>query len=199
MTADNRLVLLGHVSTAHGLRGEVLIKTYTGEPKAIGAYGALVDETGTRRFDVKVVRVTDKGVIARIGGVGDRNAAEAIKGTKLYVARAQLPAATEGEYYHADLIGLDAVSETGEKVGHVVAVQNFGASDLLEIRLEGSIKTEFIPFTDACVPTVDIVGRRVVVSRPEMIEGGDAEDDGSADDEGSGGPADERQDPPSRE
>lgn len=180
MTAEHRMVLLGHISTAHGLRGEVLIKTYTGEPKAIGAYGALVDETGTRRFDVKVVRVTDKGVIARIGGVGDRTAAERIKGTKLYVAREQLPAAAEGEYYHADLIGLDAVSETGEKIGHVVAVQNFGASDLLEIRLEGSIKTELLPFTDACVPTVDIPGHRVVVRRPEIIEGDQPGDDEDA-------------------
>lgn len=177
MTADNRMVLLGHVSTAHGLRGEVLIKTYTGEPKAIGAYGPLADETGGQRFDVKVVRVTDKGVIARIGGVGDRNAAEKFKGTKLYVSRDKLPAAGEGEYYHADLIGLDAVSETGEKIGHVVAVQNFGASDLLEIRLEGTIKTELLPFTDACVPTVDLAGRRVVIHRPAMIEGDQADDD----------------------
>lgn len=177
MTADNRMVLLGHVSTAHGLRGEVLIKTYTGEPKAIGAYGPLADETGGHRFDVKVVRVTDKGVIARIGGVGDRNAAEKIKGTKLYVSRDKLPAAAEGEYYHADLIGLDAVSETGEKIGHVVAVQNFGASDLLEIRLDGTIKTELLPFTDACVPTVDLAGHRVVIHRPAMIEGDQPGDD----------------------
>lgn len=177
MTADNSLVLLGHVSTAHGLRGEVLIKTHTAEPKAIAAYGALCDETGARRFDVKVVRVTEKGVIARLGGVGDRTAAEKLKGTKLYVARAQLPAAAEGEYYHADLIGLDAVSERGEPIGHVVAVQNFGASDLLEIRLEGTRQTEFIPFTDAAVPTVDIAARRVVVRMPELVEGDTSEED----------------------
>ncbi len=176
MTAEPRMVLLGHISTAHGLRGEVLIKTYTGEPNAIGTYGSLVDETGTRRFDVKVVRVTEKGVIARIGGIGDRTAAEGIKGTKLYVSRGQLPDAGEGEYYHADLIGLDAVSETGEKIGHIVAVQNFGASDLLEIRLDGTIKTELIPFTNACVPTVDIAGHRVIICRPAMIEGDDVPD-----------------------
>lgn len=191
MTARQPMVLLGQISTAHGLRGEVLIKTYTGEPKAIGAYGALVDETGSRRFDVKVVRVTEKGVIARIGGIDDRTAAERIKGIKLYVARAQLPDAGEGEYYHADLIGLDAVTEGGEKIGHVLAVQNFGASDLLEIRLEGSIKTELIPFTDACVPTVDIAGRRIVVRMPEMIDGDRPEQDDDAEppeDEPSGNP-----------
>ena len=127
MTAEPRRVLLGHISAAHGLRGEVLVKTYTGEPRDIAAYGPLTDETGAHRLELKVVRVTDKGVIARVAGVGDRTAAERIKGVKLYVGRDRLPVAAEGEYYHADLIGLDAVSEAGERIGHVVAVQNFGA------------------------------------------------------------------------
>lgn len=186
MTADKRLVLLGHVSAAHGLRGEVLVKSYTAEPAAIAGYGALVDEAGRRRFELKVVRVTDKGVIARVGGIGDRTAAELLKGTRLYALREQLPAAVEGEYYHADLVGLAAVSEGGEKIGEVVAVQNFGAGDLLEIRLEGSLKVELVPFTDASVPTVDVAAGRLVVRMPELVEG---EDDGeeSPDDRGSTG------------
>ncbi len=175
MTAEPRRVLLGHISAAHGLRGEVLVKTYTGEPRDIAAYGPLTDETGAHRLELKVVRVTDKGVIARVAGVGDRTAAERIKGVKLYVGRDRLPVAAEGEYYHADLIGLDAVSEAGERIGHVVAVQNFGAGDLIEIRLEGSIRTELVPFTDAAVPVVDVAAGRVVVRPPELVDG-DAEE-----------------------
>lgn len=171
MTAEPRRVLLGHISAAHGLRGEVLVKTYTGDPRDIAAYGPLTDETGAHRLELKVVRVTDKGVIARVAGVADRTAAERIKGAKLYVARDRLPVAAEREYYHADLIGLDAVSEAGERIGHVVAVQNFGAGDLIEIRLEGSIRTELVPFTDAAVPVVDVAAGRVVVRPPDLVEG----------------------------
>ena len=96
--ADNR-VLLGQISAAHGIRGEVTIRTFTATPEAIAAYGPLTDKSGLRSFTVKVVRVTDKGVVARISGVGDRNGAEALRGTELYVDRAALPQIAEAEYY----------------------------------------------------------------------------------------------------
>ena len=161
------MVLLGHVSAAHGIRGEVLVKSYTGDPAAIGDYGPLADETGARQVTLKVVRVTPKGVIARIVGVADRNGAEALHGMKLYVARAQLPPAADDEFYHADLIGLRAVTVTGEAVGEVIAVQNFGAGDLLEIRLAGRGRTEFVPFTKDFAPTVDLASGTVTVIMPK--------------------------------
>ena len=104
--------------------------------------------------------------MARLEGVGDRTAAEALKGVELYVDRDRLPAAAEGEFYHADLIGLAAVDPEGKRIGEIVAVQNFGAGDLLEIRLAGSGKTELVPFTDATIPEVDIAAGRVVVAMP---------------------------------
>jgi 16S rRNA processing protein RimM len=159
-------VLLGRIAGAHGIRGEVLIHTYTEAPESIGAYGALYDASGSRQLKIKVVRVTPKGVIARVAGVADRNAAEALKGIELYVERAQLPAAAEGEYYHADLVGLTAVDGEARTIGRIVSVQNFGAGDLLEIRLTGSSKTELVPFRDAFVPEVDLVARRAVVLLP---------------------------------
>ena len=131
-------ILLGRIAGAHGIRGEVLIKTFTEAPENIGAYGPLSDASGTRTFKIKSVRATPKGVVARLAGVDDRNAAEALKGIELYVERARLPAAAEGEFYHADLIGLTAVDGDGKPIGEIVAVQNFGAGDLLEIRLAGS-------------------------------------------------------------
>ena len=128
-------ILLGHISTAHGVRGDVVIKSLTEDPADIATYGPLSDEDGQRQFDIKVVRVTNKGVIARVAGVTDRNAAEALRGTKLYVDRHKLPALEADEVYHTDIIGLIARRGDGSEVGEIVAVQNFGAGDLLEIRL----------------------------------------------------------------
>ena len=156
-------ILLGRIAGAHGIRGEVLIKTFTQAPENIGAYGPLSDASGARTFKVQGARATPKGVVARIQGVADRNAAETLKGVELYIERDRLPAAAEDEFYRADLIGLAAVDRGGQPLGEIAAMHNFGAGDLLEIRLAGSSKTELVPFTDASVPEVDIAARRVVV------------------------------------
>ena len=99
---------------AHGIRGEVLIHAFTAAPENIAAYGPLSDAAGARAFEIESARVTAKGVVARLEGVADRNAAEALKGVELYVDRDRLPAAAEGEFYHADLIGLAAVDPQGK-------------------------------------------------------------------------------------
>ena len=144
----------------------MVIHAYTMAPEDIGAYGPLFDKAGERSFEVANARLTAKGVVARFEGVGDRTAAEALKGVELYVDRDRLPAAAEGEFYHADLIGLAAVDPEGTHIGEIVAVQNFGAGDLLEIRLAGSGRTELVPFTEATVPEVDIAAGRAVVAMP---------------------------------
>jgi 16S rRNA processing protein RimM len=159
-------ILLGRISGAHGIRGEVVIHAYTVTPESIGAYGPVFDKAGTRSFEVASARATPKGVVARLKGVGDRTAAEALKGVELYVNRDRLPAAAEGEFYHADLIGLAAVAPEGMQIGEIVAVQNFGAGDLLEIRLAASGKIELVPFTEAVVPEIDIAAGRAVVAMP---------------------------------
>ena len=159
-------VLLGRIAGAHGIRGDVLIKTFTQAPENIGAYGPLSDESGARSFKLASTRVTPKGVVARVQGVADRNGAEALKGIDLYVERTRLPAAVAEEFYHADLIGLAAADVQGKLIGEIIAVQNFGAGDLIEIRLSGSSKTEFIPFTEAAVPEIDMTTGRVVVVLP---------------------------------
>ncbi len=155
-------ILLGRIAGAHGIRGEVLIKPFTEHPEDIATYGPLDDGAG-RTLDIKAARVTSKGVVARIEGVSDRNGAEALKGAPLYVDRTRLPAPEEGEFYHADLIGLAAVDPDGRPVGEVVGVYNHGAGDLIEVRLAQSGKTELVAFTDAFVPEVDLAARRVVV------------------------------------
>ena len=166
--AKPRRILLGRIAGAHGIRGEVIIHAYTATPESIGAYSPLSDADGRRMFAVVSARVTQKGVVARLEGVTDRNAAEALKGVELYVDRERLPATRADEFYHADLVGLAAVEPSGEALGTIVAVHNFGAGDLLEIRLAATGKTELIPFTDQVVPDVDIAAGRAVVVMPTI-------------------------------
>ena len=167
MSGARKRILLGRIVGAHGIRGDVQVVTFTGEPEAIADYGPLTDVSGARSFEIRVVRVTPKGLIARIAGTGDRTAAEKLKGTELYVSRDRLPEPEDGEYYHEDLFGLRAQDKDGNKIGVVVAVVNFGAGDLLEIRIEGRRNTELIPFQNAFVPHVDIGQGHVTVVMPE--------------------------------
>lgn len=163
-------VLLGRIAAAHGIRGEVLIHAYTEPPQNIAAYGPLTDRAGARVFDIECRRVTAKGVVAHLAGVQDRSMAEALKGTELYVARDRLPPATEGEFYHWDLIGLAVHNAEGRRIGEIVAVQNYGAGDLLEVRLAGTATTQLIPFSDAFVPQVDLAAKRAVIVLPSAQE-----------------------------
>ncbi|HET6388809.1 MAG TPA: ribosome maturation factor RimM [Hyphomicrobium sp.] len=179
---DTQRILIGEISSAHGVRGEVMVRAYTEQPESIASYGPLSDETGKRTFSLRVVRVTSKGIVARIAGVDDRNAAELLRGIKLYVSRDKLPETDAAEFYYADLIGLDAVSEDGGPIGKIVSVQNFGAGDLLELKPADGSATEFIPFEDRYVPAVDLPARRVVIVRPD-VTGSENDETGEAEEE----------------
>jgi 16S rRNA processing protein RimM len=161
-------VCVGVVAGAHGVRGAVRIKSFTADPADVAAYGPLTDESGARRFRLAVVGQSKGVVIARIDGVADRNAAEALRGVRLYVERSALPPPEEDEFYHADLVGMAAVQADGAPFGQVVAVHDFGAGDSLEIeRPEGG--TILLPFSRAAVPVVDVAARRLVVDPPEGL------------------------------
>jgi 16S rRNA processing protein RimM len=166
---SERLVLMGAILGAHGIKGEVKVKSFTGQPSAIADYGPLLDPKRKRSLDLKVTGQGDaaKGiVIARIEGVADRNAAEALKGVELFVEREKLPAtAGPDEFYLADLIGLGAVDKAGAKLGAIVSVDNYGAGDLLLVVPEGG-EGFVVPFTKAFVPMVDIAGGKVQLDLP---------------------------------
>ncbi len=168
LSASRNQVLLGEIGAAQGLKGEVRLRSYTAEPAAIGRYGALYDEHG-RAIEIESLRVTPKALIARIKGVTTREAAEALNRTKLYVDRARLPAREEEEWYHADLVGLTAVDRGGERIGVVVAVHNFGAGDLIEVKPDKGGATVLVPFTRDAVPEVDVEGGRLVLAPPEGL------------------------------
>jgi 16S rRNA processing protein RimM len=164
----NDRVLLGEIGAAQGLKGEVRLRSYTQDPAAIARYGALDDEHG-RRIEIESLRVTPKALIARIKGVTTREGAEALANTKLYIARSRLPARDEEEWYHADLIGLAVVNAAGAPIGTVIAVQNFGAGDLIEVKPSAGGPTVLVPFTRDAVPEVDVEGGRLVLVPPEGL------------------------------
>jgi len=168
-----RCVLVGEFGRAHGVRGEVRLKSFTADPTGIAAYGALATEAG-RTLTLKGVRPAPGGapdmLIASIDGVADRDGAEALNGVRLYVARSRLPAlAGSDEFYHADLVGLRVEDPRGQVIGAVKAVQDFGAGDLLEIVPQDGGDSLYVAFTEAFVPLVDIPGGRVVVDAPDFL------------------------------
>jgi len=171
MRDPDRLVRLGVFGAAQGVRGEVRVKSFTADPKAIASYGALTDGAGARRFALKLVRgMKDDMVVVRVEGVDDRDAAEALTGAELFARRSQLPPPGEGEYYYSDLMGLQAMTREGEILGHVVTVLNYGAGDILEIAPEGGGETLLLPFNASVAPEIDLDAGRIIVAPPAVRE-----------------------------
>jgi 16S rRNA processing protein RimM len=162
-------ICVARIGAAHGTIGEVRLWPFTGDPQAIGRYGAL-DTADGRRIEIASLRPAKGFFIARIKGVTDRNGAEALRNIDLFVPRDRLPPPAADEYYHADLIGLAAEDTHGRPLGIVIAVHDFGAGDLLEIVPPGGGETRLLPFTAAVVPQVDIPTGRIVLDPPAEIE-----------------------------
>lgn len=161
--------MLGVITGAHGVRGEVKVKTFTADPRALTRYGELSDLSGTRAYKL-AMRGEARGLaIARLEGVDTRDAAEALKGVELWVSRDKLPKPKRGEVYIADLVGLDAVTEAGEPVGRVARVLNYGAGDVLEIERPAA-DSLLLPFAAPMVGDIDVAGGRIVVAPPVEVE-----------------------------
>ncbi|HYD31035.1 MAG TPA: ribosome maturation factor RimM [Azospirillaceae bacterium] len=169
-------ICVGQIVGVHGVRGLVKLISFTENPAAVVAYGPLSDEAGKRFFKVELMSTVKDHWLARIDGVADRTAAEALKGVRLHVDRSALPEPEEEEFYHADLLGLRAELVDGTALGTVLSVHDFGAGDVLELTLAPGFKdaagkgrsgVTAIPFTRAVVPVVDVKGGRIVVDLPE--------------------------------
>ena len=163
-------VCVARIGAAHGVRGAVKLWTFTQDPLAVQSYGPLMTKDGARQFEIADVREAKDHLVATFKGIASRNDAEKLNGIELYVPREKLPATDDGEYYHADLIGLAAVNAADEPLGRVIAIHNFGAGDIIEIAPPKGA-TMLLPFSNAVVPTVDIAGGRVVIELPQEIEG----------------------------
>jgi len=165
-------VCVAKIGAAHGLRGEVRLQVFTEDPDAIVGLGELASEDGTKKFRVASLRPAKGHFVAKLEGVNDRNASELLTNIELFVSREKLPKLEDGEtFYHADLIGLRVEDKSGKSYGVVVAVRNYGASDLLEVAEPPKTSGTLIPFIDQFVPLVDVEGGRVVIEpAPGLFE-----------------------------
>ena len=165
-------ICVARIGAPHGVRGAVKLWTFTEDPLAVTDYGPLKTKDGGRTLEVDTVREANGHLVATFKNVTSREDAERLNGIELYIPRDVLPEPEDGEYYHADLIGLAAVDTAGAAIGKVLAIHNFGAGDIIEIApLEGN--TLLLPFTDAVVPTVDLKAGHVVIEMPGEISGED--------------------------
>lgn len=166
--SDDRIVV-GAIAGAFGVAGEVRLKSFCAEPADIASYGPLTAADG-RTFTVRLTRPVAGGLAARLSGIETKDQADALRGTELLALRARLPRLPDDEFYYADLIGLAVQDPGGKHLGHVRAVLNHGAGDLLDIQGEGLKAAILLPFTRATVPLVDLSARRIVADIPEGLE-----------------------------
>ena len=166
---DGKWICVGVVTKPKGLRGAVRITSFTANPADITAYGPPHAGIGGETLDLTIREVVKNNVVvAKVAGITNRDAAEKLRGTRLYLPGDALPAAGEGWFYHADIIGLRAETVAGEAYGKVVAFHDFGAGHILEIAPEDGGETVLLPFTETVVPVVDIEGSRLVIDPPRV-------------------------------
>jgi 16S rRNA processing protein RimM len=162
---------VARIGTAHGIRGEVKLWSFTQDPAAVANYGPLETEDGARRFEIANLCAAKDHFVARLAGITDRNAAEALCNVDLFIPRGRLPAIEEPDtFYYADLIGLNTVTLDGAAIGTVSGVYNFGAGDIIEIAPVRGGQTLMLPFTDTIVSEVDMVARKIVIVLPAVSE-----------------------------
>ncbi|MGC1572502.1 MAG: ribosome maturation factor RimM [Pseudolabrys sp.] len=153
------------------MRGEVKLWSFTEDPAAVAHYGPLETQDGSRCFEIEALRAAKDHFVARIAGVNDRDAAEKLRNIELYIPRARLPKIEEADtFYHADLVGLDAITPDGARVGTVHALHNFGAGDIIEIAPAEGGDPLMLPFNETTVPKIDVAARQVVVVPPAETE-----------------------------
>ncbi|MDP3855757.1 ribosome maturation factor RimM [Phenylobacterium sp.] len=166
---SDQLLLVAQVGGAHGVRGELKITTFTADPMAVAAFKTLMRQDGSPGLAIISARPSKGGVVARVKGCDDRNAAEALRGLKLFISRDVLPPPEEDEFYLADLIGLSVETADGELLGAIKTVNDFGAGDLLEIQPKAG-PSWWLPFTREAVPEVRIAEGKVIAAPPAVIE-----------------------------
>ena len=168
MADDQKLICVGVIASPHGVRGALKIKSFTADPADIFTFTQLQNSDG------ELLALTPKGqagqfLLAVMEGVDDRNAAEQLKGTKLYIERSQLPETQEGEFYIEDLVGLAVDLADGRRVGTVKQVMNYGAGDIVEVQFNNGSE-EMFSFTDDNFPEVDLTAGKVILTAPEILE-----------------------------
>lgn len=164
-------IRVARIGAAHGVRGEVKLWSFTQDPMAVADYGPLETEDGAQRFEIETLRPAKDFMVARLKGVADRDAATKLCNLELFIARDKLPPIEEDEtYYHADLVGMAAITPEGVPLGNVTAIHNFGAGDLIEIAASAGGEPLLLPFTESVVTNIDTTLRQITIVLPSVIE-----------------------------
>lgn len=165
---ESKRILIGEIATAHGIKGFVKVRSFVEDEDLLQGDQVFTTESGTKTIKITLKNALKGDWVAEVKGVIDRNEAERLRGTKLYIDRAALPESDDGEYYVEDLKGMKIVDKDGKNIGKVLSIENFGASDLIDIQPEAG-SSFYIPFTDDTVINVDIEGGVITVEMPETI------------------------------
>jgi len=169
MTKEN-LICIGAIKGVHGVRGQIRLLSFTEQAEDIFTYAPITDASGTRTFALSFRGMGNDHFIAAIEGVTTREEADKLKGTQLFIARDRLPEEEEGEFYQADLEGLDVRDESGVSLGRVIAMYDYGAGPFLEVQ-PAKGKSFMVPFKDEFVPTVDVeAGYMIALLPSDWIE-----------------------------
>lgn len=163
-------ICIGKIVAAHGIRGEVKVKSYTKIPSDLDKYGLVSNKNADKTFKIKVVGPSKEVLRVKIDGVTDRNVAETLIGTEFYINRNILPKLGEEEFYQTDLIGLKVyLKSLDNEIGSIAGFSNFGAGEILEIKISGKKETEMLPFTKQYVPTINLEEGYIIVSSATML------------------------------
>jgi len=167
MTSE-KLIKVAIIADAHGIKGEVKLRSFVENPDLFESVHDFLDSTGKKRFSLTITGTVKNSVIAKIDGVTDRNAAELLKGTELFMPASALPAPEEGEFYHSQLIGLEARNQNNEKIGTVTSISNYGAGDIIEITtISGN--AEMLPFAEPWVSEINAAEGFIVATPAEYL------------------------------
>jgi 16S rRNA processing protein RimM len=164
-------IRVARIGAAHGVRGEVKLWSFTQDPASVADYGPLETDDGAQRFEIEALRPAKDFLVARLKGVADREAAAKFCNLDLFVSRDRLPPIEDADtYYHADLVGMAAITPEGAPLGNVVAIHNFGAGDLIEIATSAGGEPVLLPFSEIVVPKIDTALRQITVVLPSVTE-----------------------------
>lgn len=166
--SESKRILIGEIATAHGIKGFVKVRSFVDDDDLLQGDNVFTAESGSKTIKITLKNALKGDWVAEVKGVVDRNEAERLRGTKLYIDREAMPEADDGEYYVEDLKGLKVVDKDGKDIGVVLSVENFGASDLIDIKPETGASF-YIPFTDDTVLDVDFENGFITVELPETI------------------------------
>lgn len=169
---SNETVCIATITSAHGIRGLVKIKTHTEHSSDIESFTTIYSSRDNLPVDVKIISAKEGMIIAQVSGVESRNDAEALRGVDLYIARSELPKAPDNEYYYSDLVGLKVMTSDGTIIGTVVSISNYGAGDVIEIQDAKTDRTAYYPFSKSFIETVDLKSGVISVNtiQEEVVE-----------------------------